>query len=185
MLTDSPALTQTRAWVEHAVIGLNLCPFAKAPQVKGLVRYVESQAQDPAALLSDLMNELQRLAKAPPERLETTLLVHPQVFSDFADFNDFLGVAEDTVADLGLEGVIQVASFHPDYRFEGTTADDITNATNRSPYPTLHLIREDSIDRAVAAFPEAETIYEANMATMERLGHDGWATLAEGWKKAD
>ena len=185
MLTDSPALTQTRAWVEHAVIGLNLCPFAKAPQVKGLVRYVQSEATDPAALLSDLMNELQRLAKAPPERLETTLLVHPQVFSDFADFNDFLSVAEDTVADLGLEGVIQVASFHPDYRFEGTTADDITNATNRSPYPTLHLIREDSIDRAVAAFPEAGTIYEANMATMERLGPQGWASLAQSWKKAD
>ena len=181
MLTESPALTQTRAWVEHAVIGLNLCPFAKAPQVKGLVRYVESQAQDPAALLSDLLDELQRLAKAPPERLETTLLVHPQVFTDFADFNDFLGVAEDTVADLGLEGVIQVASFHPDYRFEGTTADDITNATNRSPHPTLHLIREDSIDRAVAAFPEAETIYEANMATMERLGPGGWATLKDTW----
>ena len=184
MLTDSPALTQTRAWVERAVIGLNLCPFAKAPQVKGLVRYVQSEASDPAGLLTDLMNELQRLAKAPPERLETTLLVHPKVFTDFADFNEFLGVAEDTVADLGLEGVIQVASFHPDYRFEGTTADDITNATNRSPHPTLHLIREDSIDRAVAAFPEAETIYEANMATMERLGHKGWEALAEGWKKA-
>ena len=185
MLTDSPALTQTRAWVEHAVIGLNLCPFAKAPQVRGLVRYVESEASDPAGLLTDLMDELQRLAKAPPERLETTLLVHPQVFTDFADFNDFLGVAEDAVADLQLEGVIQVASFHPDYRFEGTTADDITNATNRSPHPTLHLIREDSIDRAVAAFPEAETIYEANMATMERLGPQGWATLAQSWKKAD
>ena len=184
MLTDSPALTQTRAWVEHAVIGLNLCPFAKAPQVKGLVRYVQSEASDPAGLLTDLMDELQRLAKAPPERLETTLLVHPQVFTDFADFNDFLGVAEDTVADLGLEGVIQVASFHPDYRFDGTTADDITNATNRSPHPTLHLIREDSIDRAVAAFPEAETIYEANMATMERLDHDGWATLAKSWTRA-
>ena len=183
MLTDSPALTQTRAWVERAVIGLNLCPFAKAPQVKGLVRYVQSEASDPAGLLTDLMNELQRLAKAPAERLETTLLVHPQVFTDFADFNDFIGVAEDTVADLGLEGVIQVASFHPDYRFEGTAADDITNATNRSPHPTLHLIREDSIARAVAAFPEAETIYEANMATMERLGHKGWATLAEIWKK--
>ena len=184
MLTDSPALTQTRAWVERAVIGLNLCPFAKAPQVKGLVRYVQSEASDPAGLLTDLMNELQRLAKAPPERLETTLLVHPQVFTDFADFNDFIGVAEDTVADLGLEGVIQVASFHPDYRFEGTAADDITTATNRSPHPTLHLIREDSIDRAVASFPEAETIYEANMATMERLGHKGWEALAEGWKKA-
>ena len=183
MLTDSPALNQTRAWVEHAVIGLNLCPFAKAPQVKGLVRYVQSQASDPATLLGDLMQELQRLAQAPPERLETTLLVHPQVFTDFADFNEFLGVADDAVADLKLEGVIQVASFHPHYRFEGTAADDITNATNRSPHPTLHLIREDSIDRAVAAFPEAETIYETNMATMQRLGTAGWTTLAEGWHK--
>ena len=184
MITDSPALDQTRTWVEQAVIGLNLCPFAKAPQVKGLVRYVQSQATDPAALLGDLIDELQRLFKSPSERLETTLLVHPLVFTDFADFNDFLGVAEDAVADLGLEGVIQVASFHPDYRFEGTTADDISNATNRSPHPTLHLIREDSIDRAVAAFPEAETIYEANMATMERMGPAGWAALAESWKKA-
>ena len=178
---DTPALAQTRAWVEHAVIGLNLCPFAKAPQVKGLVRYVESAASDPAALLSDLTSELQRLARTPSDELETTLLVHPLVFTDFADFNDFLGVAEDAVADMGLEGVIQVASFHPDYRFEGTTADDITNATNRSPHPTLHLIREDSIDRAVAAFPEAETLYEANMATMERLGPKGWETLRAGW----
>jgi hypothetical protein len=184
MITNSPALDQTRTWVEQAVIGLNLCPFAKAPQVKGLVRYVQSQATDPAALLGDLIDELQRLFKSPSERLETTLLVHPLVFTDFADFNDFLGVAEDAVTDLGLEGVIQVASFHPDYRFEGTAADDITNATNRSPHPTLHLIREDSIDRAVAAFPEAETIYEANMATMERMGPQGWAALAESWKKA-
>lgn len=184
MITNSPALDQTRTWVEQAVIGLNLCPFAKAPQVKGLVRYVQSEATDPAVLLSDLMDELQRLFKSPAERLETTLLVHPLVFTDFADFNDFLGVAEDAVADLGLEGVIQVASFHPDYRFEGTTADDISNATNRSPHPTLHLIREDSIDRAVAAFPEAETIFEANMATMERMGPAGWAALAESWKKA-
>ena len=184
MITKSPALDQTRTWVEQAVIGLNLCPFAKAPQVKGLVRYVQSEATDPAALLGDLMQELQRLFKSPAERLETTLLVHPHVFPQFEDFNEFLGVAEDAVADLGLEGVIQVASFHPDYRFEGTTADDISNATNRSPHPTLHLIREESIDRAVAAFPEAETIFDANMATMQRLGPAGWAVLAESWKKA-
>jgi len=183
MHTDTPAVTQTRAWVEHAVIGLNLCPFAKAPQVKGLVRYVESEATDPAALLSDLMSELQRLTKTLADKLETTLLVHPQVFNDFEDFNDFLAVAEETVADMGLEGVIQVASFHPDYRFEGTTADDITNATNRSPHPTLHLIREDSIDRAVAAFPEAESIYEVNMATLQRLGAPGWAALRQRWER--
>jgi hypothetical protein len=114
--------------------------------------------------------------------VETTLLVHPRVMGDFAEFNDFLAIAEDTVAELGLEGVLQVASFHPDYQFEGTEPDDITNATNRSPYPTLHLIREESIDRAVAAFPEAETIYEANMATMEQLGPDGWAALQQRWR---
>jgi hypothetical protein len=171
------ALAETRAWVDRAVIGLNLCPFAKAPQVKGQVRYVVSLADDPAALLSDLIAELERLAEAPPDRLETTLLIHPRVLTDFADYNDFIAIAEDTVAELDLEGVLQVASFHPQYQFDGTEPDDITNATNRSPYPTLHLIREDSIDKAVAAFPEAEAIYEVNMATMERLGQAGWAAL--------
>ena len=173
------ALAETRAWVDRAVIGLNLCPFAKAPQVKGQVRYVVSTADDPAALLADLVAELERLAEAPPERLETTLLIHPRVLTDFAEYNDFIAIAEDTVAELDLEGVLQVASFHPQYQFDGTEPDDITNATNRSPYPTLHLIREDSIDKAVAAFPEAEAIYEVNMATMERLGPDGWAALQQ------
>jgi uncharacterized protein len=170
-------VAETRAWVDRAVIGLNLCPFAKAPQIKGQVRYVVSAAEDPAALLDDLVRELEHLAQAPAERVETTLLIHPRVLQDFADYNDFLPIAEDTVAELDLEGILQVASFHPQYQFDGTTPDDITNATNRSPWPTLHLIREESIDRAVAAFPEAETIYEANMATMERLGQEGWAEL--------
>lgn len=178
MTTDQdPVIAETRAWVDRAVIGLNLCPFAKAPQVKGLVRYVHSTATDPAALLADLIRELERLAEVPAERIETTLLVHPQVLTDFADYNDFIEVAEDTVAELDLEGVLQVASFHPAYQFEGTDVDDVTNATNRSPYPTLHLIREESIDRAVEAFPEAETIYETNMATLETLGAEGWAEL--------
>ena len=174
---DERAIAETRAWVERAVIGLNLCPFAKAPQVKGLVRYAVSQASDPAALLADLIAELERLAEAPAERIETTLLIHPRVLTDFAEYNDFLAVAEDTVAELGLEGVLQVASFHPGYQFADAAPDDITNATNRSPWPTLHLIREDSIDRAVEAFPEAEAIYEVNMATLERLGPAGWAAL--------
>ena len=173
------AIAETRAWVDRAVIGLNLCPFAKAPQVKGLVRYVVSLAEDPAALLADLITELERLAERKAEQLETTLLIHPRVMVDFADYNDFIEVAEDTVAELDLEGVLQVASFHPQYQFEGTEPDDVTNATNRSPYPTLHLIREDSIDKAVAAFPEAEAIYEVNMATMERLGPEGWAALQQ------
>lgn len=175
--SDAQVLAETRAWVERAVIGLNLCPFAKAPQVKGQIRYALSAAEDPAALLADLITELQRLSRTPAEQLETTLLVHPRVLDDFLAFNDFLAVAEDTVAELGLEGVLQVANFHPDYQFADAAPEDIGNATNRSPWPTLHLIREDSIDRAVAAFPEAETIYEANIATMERLGPAGWAAL--------
>ena len=174
---NATVIAHTRAWVDRAVIGLNLCPFAKAPQTKGLVRYVVSHATDPAALLAALITELERLAESPAEKLETTLLIHPQVLTDFADYNDFIDVAEDTVAELDLEGVLQVASFHPDYQFADTEADDLSNATNRSPFPTLHLIREDSIDRAVQAFPEAEAIYETNIATLERLGAEGWAEL--------
>ena len=172
-------ITETRAWVDRAVIGLNLCPFAKAPQVKGQVRYVLSPATDPAALLADLVAELETLAEAPAERIETTLLVHPGVMTDFAEYNDFLEVVDATVAELDLEGIVQVASFHPQYQFEGTEPDDVENATNRAPYPTLHLLREDSIDRAVEAFPEAEAIYETNIATMQRLGADGWAALQQ------
>ena len=171
------ALEETRAWVERVVIGLDLCPFAKAPQKQGRVRYVLSEARDAEALLATLVEELNLLAETPAERTETTLIVHPHVLADFADYNDFLGVAEDAVAELGLEGVIQVASFHPRYRFAGTDEDDVTNATNRSPHPTLHLLREESVERAVAAFPEAEAIWEANVETMRRLGSEGWEAL--------
>ena len=174
-----PVVEETRAWVNHAVIGLNLCPFAKAPQIKGLVRYVHSAATDPAALLADLVNELERLAEASPDKIETTLLIHPGVLGNFADYNDFLALAEDTVAELDLEGVIQVASFHPDYQFEGSAPDDIENATNRSPFPALHLLREDSIDKAVAAFPDAQAIYETNIETLQKLGAEGWAALQQ------
>ena len=170
-------IAQTRAWVDRAVIGLNLCPFAKAPQLGGRVRYVVSHASDPEPLLACLIDELNLLAKASDLSIETTLLIHPQVLTDFADYNDFLGLAEGAARQSGLEGVIQVASFHPQYRFAGTAPDDVSNATNRSPYPTLHLLREDSIDRAVAAFPQAEAIFQANIATMQRLGADGWAAL--------
>jgi uncharacterized protein len=170
-------IAETRAWVDRAVIGLNLCPFAKAPQVKGQVRYAVSDASDTEALLAALIGELNRLAETSPDSVETTLLIHPHVLSDFADYNDFLDLAEAAVTELDLEGVIQVASFHPQYQFAGSAPDDPANATNRSPYPTLHLLREASIDRAVAAFPDAESIFEANLATMRRLGADGWAAL--------
>jgi hypothetical protein len=170
-------MAQTRAWVDRAVIGLNLCPFAKTVRVKGRVRYVHSAAADVGALLAALCDELRLLAGADAAQTETTLLIHPQVLTDFADFNDFLTDAEAAVRALGLEGVIQVASFHPQYQFAGTAADDVTNATNRSPYPTLHLLREASIVRAVAVYPDAGTIFEANMRTLRTLGHARWAAL--------
>ena len=170
----------TRRWVERAVIGLNLCPFAKAVYVKQQVRFVLSDASTPEALLEELAEELVLLRDADPDQVDTTLIVHPDVLTDFLDYNDFLDNADAAVEALDLQGVIQVASFHPDYQFDETHADDIENFSNRSPWPTLHLIREASIDRAVEAFPEAETIFEANMATLEKLGHAGWAALDVG-----
>ena len=174
---EAPAIAQTRAWVRRAVVGLNLCPFAKAPFSKQQIRYVLSAATDTDALLAQLIAELHALADADPVVTETTLLIHPHVLTDFLDFNDFLERADRAVEDAGLSGMLQVANFHPHYQFAGTRSDDVTNATNRSPYPTLHLLREDSIDRAVAAFPEAEAIFEANMRTFEALGAEGWTDL--------
>lgn len=174
---DAQVLAATRRWLERAVIGLNLCPFAKAVYVKEQVRFVVSDASTPEALLEQLAEELLLLRDTPPEQADTTLLIHPQVLSDFLDFNDFLDNADAAVEALDLAGVLQVASFHPDYRFAGTADDDIGNYTNRAPYPTLHLIREASIDRAVEAFPDADVIVQRNLSTLEKLGHDGWDRL--------
>lgn len=176
-ISDQTAAEHTRRWLEKAVIGLNLCPFAKAPYVKGLVRIEVSRAKHLDGFLEDLDRELQLLADTPPETLETSLLVHPGLFGDFLAFNDMLDFAEQAVADNGLEGIIQIAPFHPDFQFEGTEADDITNHTNRSPYPTLHLIRENSISKAVEAFPDAEAIFGRNMALLREMGHEGWNRL--------
>jgi len=170
----------TRNWLERAVIGLNLCPFAKAVHVKGQVHYAVSEATQPLQLLADLGAELDALVACDARERETTLLMAPRCLPDFLEFNDFLPRAERLVRKRRLEGVIQLASFHPGYQFEGTEAGDIENFTNRSPYPTLHLLREDSIERAVAAFPEAEAIYEANIETLRRLGPEGWALLDVG-----
>jgi len=176
-------IEQTRAWVRRAVIGLNLCPFARGVEAKDQIRYVVSDATGPEALLAALCDELQRLADTDPEVVDTTLLVHPRVMQDFRDFNDFLELADAAVEELGLDGVLQVASFHPQFQFADTEPDDITNATNRSPYPTLHLLREDSVERAVAAFPAAEAIFEDNMRTLEKLGLEGWTSLREEWEQ--
>ena len=174
---DAYVIALTRAWVDRVVIGLNLCPFAKAPQVKGQVRYAVSRATTVEGLLADLFAELQRLADTPGEATETTLLIHPDVLGDFADYNDFLDLADAAVEELNLEGLLQVASFHPDYQFADTAPEDMGNASNRAPYPTLHLLREESIDRAVAAFAQAEQIFETNIATLESLGPSAWEQL--------
>jgi hypothetical protein len=175
--TAGEILAATKLWLEKAVIGLNLCPFAKAVYVKGQIRYVVSRAASPEALLAELTAELQALAAADPLEIDTTLLIHPHVLEDFLEYNEFLEIADAALAGLGLEGVLQIASFHPRYQFAGSDADDIANYTNRSPYPMLHLLREESVDRAMTAFPEAAEIYERNIATLRRLGHEGWRRL--------
>lgn len=177
----------TLRWLERAVIGLNLCPFAKAVYVKGQVHCTVSQASNLEALRDDLLQALKDLVAHEPDERDTTLLIIQNLLQDFVDYNDFLNVADDCLLALDLEGEIQIASFHPQYQFAGTDEDDITNFTNRSPYPTLHLIREASIDRAVAAFPDAEDIFEANMATMNQLGLQGWQDLNVGptWPQND
>jgi hypothetical protein len=177
----------TLRWLERAVIGLNLCPFAKAVYVKGQVHCTVSQASNLEALRDDLLQALKDLVAHEPDERDTTLLIIQNLLQDFVDYNDFLNVADDCLLALDLEGEIQIASFHPQYQFAGTDEDDITNFTNRSPHPTLHLIREASIDRAVAAFPDAEDIFEANMATMNQLGLQGWHDLNVGptWPQND
>ena len=180
-MPDTPPdpLELTRRWVERVVIGLNLCPFAKAVQAKGQVRYVLSRARDIDALRADLVAECEHLRDTPAAITDTTLLVHPWVLTDFLDYNDFLDVADSALVELDLDGVLQVASFHPDYRFAGSAPDDIENHTNRSPFPMQHLLREESIDRAIEAYPASDTIIERNHATMQRVGSDGLRRLME------
>ena len=176
-MTDGEVLNQTRHWLEKAVIGLNLCPFAKAVYVKSQVRLVVSQARHADDLLEELDRELDLLVATPADEIDTTLLIHPTLFPDFLDFNDFTELAEGVVDEHGLEGVVQLASFHPQFQFDGTEPEAISNYTNRAPFAILHLLREDSVERAVAAYPEAEMIFEKNVETLEKLGHEGWKAL--------
>jgi hypothetical protein len=180
-VTDAPAndepIALTRRWLERAVIGLNLCPFAKAVVAKQQVRFVLSDATTPEALLAELGEELLRLRDTPAEQVDTTLLIHPQVLNDFLDYNDFLDDADALLEELALDGVLQVASFHPDYQFAGSAPDDVENFTNRAPYPILHLLREDSVARAVSAFPDPDAIVERNIETLRTIGADGWKKL--------
>ncbi|MFM6985926.1 MAG: DUF1415 domain-containing protein [Hydrogenophaga sp.] len=177
-LSDDTVLADTRRWIEKAVIGLNLCPFARAVYVKNQVRIVVSRARHLDAFLDELDRELDLLQNTPAEELDTTLLVHPTLFPDFEVFNDFMNVVDEVVAEHALEGVIQVASFHPDFRFEGEPEGDMSHFTNRAPYPVLHLLREDSVERAVdSAGGDAQAIVERNIETLRGLGPEGWKAL--------
>jgi len=173
-------IAATRRWLEAAVIGLNLCPFARAPLVGGRIRFSVSRAEMEEALLDDLQSELRRLVAASPEECETSLLIHPHVLADFADYNDFLDAADKVLKRWKLVGHIQIASFHPDYQFSGTLTDDMGNFTNRSPYPMLHRLREDSIEHALAAYLEPDRIYKRNIETLRALGRAGWDRMALG-----
>ena len=170
-------IAETRMWLEQIVIGLNLCPFAKAVYVKDQVRFVLSDATTVEALVEELAEELVLLRDTPPEQIDTTLIVHPDVLTDFLDYNDFLDNADAAIEALDLQGILQVASFHPQYQFEGVAPDDVSNYTNRAPYPTLHLLREDSVERAVAAFPDPDVIVQRNIDTLDKLGIEGWTRL--------
>ncbi|MBW8846261.1 MAG: DUF1415 domain-containing protein [Burkholderiales bacterium] len=180
-MNQEQIIQDTRDWVVKAVIGLNLCPFAKAVHVNERIRYVVSDATEPEQLLKDLARELLALNRADPEETDTTLVIHPGVLTDFLDFNDFLDAADALVEELKLDGILQIADFHPDYQFGDSEPDDIANYSNRSPYPTLHILREDSIERAVESMPDTASIYENNLDTLTRLGHEGWNAL--GLKK--
>ncbi len=170
-------VNDVRRWFERAVIGLNLCPFAKAVHVRGQVHYAVTRADSAAEILMDLERELRNLVALDAAERDTTLLILSDSLGDFLEFNDFLDRADQLLLDLAMDGIVQIASFHPDYQFAGTAPDDIGNFTNRAPYPTLHLLREASIDRAVQAFGAAQPLLEANIRTMQKLGHAGWATL--------
>lgn len=175
--SDAQAIAATQHWIERAVIGLGLCPFARTPVAQQRVRYRVSAARDTQTLAADLREEAQRLIAADPQQIETTVLIHPHVLGDFLDYNDFLDVAEATLAALGLDADLQIASFHPHYQFGDAEADAVENCTNRSPYPILHLLRADGVAAAIESVREPEAIYRRNIQTLRRLGRAGWDAL--------
>lgn len=178
-------IAATRIWLEKAVIGLNLCPFAKSVYVKNQVRFVVSEASHVDGLLEELDRELDLLATTDPAEIDTTLFIVPSLLDDFYVFNDLLEIVDAMPEEHGLEGVIQIASFHPRFQFADTEPDDMGNYTNRSPFPTLHLIREASIARAAESFPDASAIFERNIEVVEKLGREGWDALGIPYPQDD
>lgn len=178
---DHAVIAATRRWLQSAVIGLDLCPFARPVHEQGRIRYQVSSASTEKALAQDLAAELRFLAAAEPASVETTLLIHPGVLDRFLDYNEFLDRADDVLIAEGLEGTLQIASFHPRYQFAGTASDDVSNCTNRSPFPMLHLLREASIEGAIASHPDPSRIYERNIESLRRLGWEEWERMARSF----
>ncbi|PIT39597.1 DUF1415 domain-containing protein [Snodgrassella alvi] len=175
--SDDDISTICQQWLERAVIGLNLCPFARRPYQLHRLRFSISHARHTDAFLDLLENELRLLLQTPATEIETTLVIEPKLFADFEVFLDVVALAEQVLEDIDATGTIQIAPFHPNFQFADEPAEDITNYTNRSPYPILHLIRESSIDQAVAAFPDAGSIYERNKTLLRTMGTEGWSSL--------
>lgn len=173
-------IAQTRQWIEQLVIGHNLCPFALQPYQKGLIRFSVTPASKPELLLAVLKAELHALQAIPADKVETTLLIHPEALNNFYAYNDFLDDAEELLYHEGLEGILQIASFHPQYQFSGTEVDDVENYTNRSPYPMLHLLREESLEKAIAQHPNVDAIPERNIKVMHQLGVDTLKRILQG-----
>ncbi|GAB2907394.1 DUF1415 domain-containing protein [Paralcaligenes sp. KSB-10] len=171
---DASILAATQHWLVRAVIGLNLCPFAKSVYIKKQIRYVIDRSISDQDVLAALEAEMIYLADADPAQVDTSLLIVPDILSDFLDYNNFLNRAQRLLKRMRLTGVLQIASFHPRYQFADRGTDDIENYTNRAPYPIFQLLREASIERALAGFSDTSTIYERNQETLRRLGHDGW-----------
>jgi len=170
LVNDEETVRPVRQWVETLVVGMNLCPFAEREMVKNRVRFATTPSITQEQLLTALQGELELLNTDPS--VETTLLIHAGVLQDFGDYNRFLGDADRLLVEMGLEGIYQIASFHPDYQFAGTKLDDVENYTNRSPYPMLHLIREASLERAIADYPDVDQIPVRNIALMNDMGVD-------------
>lgn len=166
--SQQSAIIQVRNWVESVVVGLDLCPFARSVLVDDRIRFAASDATSEEQLLMDLHDELKRLVE--DNSVETTLLIHPGVLQEFDAYNQFLDFADSLLADMGMEGEYQIASFHPHYQFHDTDPDDVGNYTNRSPHPMLHLIREASLEKAIANYPNPELIPQRNIRRLEELG---------------
>ncbi|GGO77239.1 hypothetical protein GCM10011348_06300 [Marinobacterium nitratireducens] len=170
--SNDEILALMKRWVEVMVVGENLCPFA-APDVRhDRVRYAISDARLPGSLVREFLAELDLIQRTPESEIATTLLVVPHLLDHFDDYLDMLAFCEDLLAEAGLDGVFQLASFHPGYLFEGVPEDDLSHWSNRAPFPTLHLIREGQMSRVLMHHPDPDAIPERNIAHLRELGRE-------------